>query len=135
MAINCKIFYLSGCTEGKWLNPSIYFDLINSYRSLIFTIWISSLTSSLCSSQVSWCKFEVVVDCPKDIGVSTSSKLTVEIPPVTVAAINLKTIINEKHNVNEIISASVIFCHKAKVCYKVLVAQLNLLWLLTCYCL
>lgn len=38
-----------------------------------------------------------------------------EIPPVIVTAINLKTIINEKHGANEIVSASVICCHKAKV--------------------
>lgn len=38
-----------------------------------------------------------------------------EIPPVVVTAVNLKTIINEKQNVNEIVSASVICCHKAKI--------------------
>lgn len=65
--------------------------------------------------QVSWCKFEVIVDSPKDIRVSTSSMTAVEIPPVVVAAVNLKTVINEKQNVNEIVSASVICCHKAKV--------------------
>lgn len=65
--------------------------------------------------QVSWCKFEVTIDFPKEIQVSTSSKNTSEIPPVVVTAINLKTIINEKQNVNEIVSASVICCHRAKV--------------------
>ncbi|KAL6536824.1 hypothetical protein OROHE_012408 [Orobanche hederae] len=57
----------------------------------------------------------VMVDFSKDIQVSTSSKSISEIPPVVVTAINLKTIINEKHNVNEIVSASVIYCHKAKM--------------------
>ena len=64
---------------------------------------------------MSWCKFEVFVDSPKDIQVLTSSKNIVEIPPVVVTAINLKTITNEKQNLNEIVSASVICCHKAKV--------------------
>ncbi|KAL6575909.1 hypothetical protein OROHE_000082 [Orobanche hederae] len=58
---------------------------------------------------------QVMVDFSKDIQVSTSSKSIYEIPPVVVTAINLKTIINEKHNVNEIVSASVICCHKAKM--------------------
>lgn len=62
---------------------------------------------------MSWCKFEVNIDSPKDIQVSTSLKN--EDPPVVVTAISLKTIINEKQNVNEIVSASVICCHKAKV--------------------
>lgn len=64
--------------------------------------------------QVSWCKFEVAVDCPKDVSVLTASS-SLEVPPVVVAAVNLKTIINEKHNVHEIVSASVICCHRVKV--------------------
>ncbi|XP_062101961.1 DNA polymerase alpha catalytic subunit [Humulus lupulus] len=79
--------------------------------------WLSIAKFSACPApqRVSWCKFEVIVDSPKDIGVSTSSKITGEIPPVVVAAINLKTIINEKQNVNEIVSASVICCNRAKI--------------------
>ncbi|XP_072964180.1 DNA polymerase alpha catalytic subunit [Typha angustifolia] len=75
---------------------------------------ISKFASCSLSQRVSWCKFEVIVDCPKDISVCTSKTL-LEVPTVIVAAINLKTIINEKHNVNEIVSASVICCHRAKV--------------------
>ncbi|KAK1300169.1 DNA polymerase alpha catalytic subunit [Acorus calamus] len=62
--------------------------------------------------KVSWCKYEVTVDCSKDVHL-LSSKAPLEIPPVTVAAINLKTIINA--NVNEIVSASIICCQKAKI--------------------
>ncbi|GFP88223.1 DNA polymerase alpha catalytic subunit [Phtheirospermum japonicum] len=76
---------------------------------------ISKFSSNAAAQRVSWCKFEVTVDFPKDIQVSTSSKNISEIPPVVVTAINLKTIINEKQNVNEIVSASVICCHKAKI--------------------
>ncbi|KAL1354676.1 hypothetical protein HN51_006736 [Arachis hypogaea] len=64
---------------------------------------------------VSWCKFEVIVDSPKDIRVSTSSKISFEIPPVVVTAINLKTTINEKQNVNEIVSASIVCCNMVKI--------------------
>lgn len=67
---------------------------------------------------MSWCKFEIAVDCPKDIQVSTSTKNTAEIPPVIVTTINLKTIVNEKQNVNEIVSASIITCNKVKVCLR-----------------
>ncbi|KAL2520250.1 DNA polymerase alpha catalytic subunit [Forsythia ovata] len=79
--------------------------------------WLSISNFSSCPApqRVSWCKFEVTVDCPKDIKVPTSLTNTSEIPPVVVTAINLKTIINEKHNVNEIASASVVCCHKVKV--------------------
>ncbi|XP_059643252.1 DNA polymerase alpha catalytic subunit [Cornus florida] len=79
--------------------------------------WLSVSKFSGCPApqRVSWCKFEVIVNSPKDIQISTSSKNTAEIPPVVVTAINLKTIINEKQNVNEIVSTSVICCHKAKI--------------------
>ncbi|KAL9263704.1 DNA polymerase alpha catalytic subunit-like protein [Drosera capensis] len=79
--------------------------------------WLSVSKFSSCPSnqKVSWCKFEITVDCPKDIQASTSSRITAEIPPVVVTAINLKTVINGKQNVNEIISASIISCTKAKI--------------------
>ncbi|KAK8687216.1 hypothetical protein V6N13_086043 [Hibiscus sabdariffa] len=79
--------------------------------------WLSVSKYSTCPGpqRVSWCKYEIVVDSPKDIRVSTSSKKTTEIPPVVVSAINLKTIINERQNVNEVVSASVICCHRAKI--------------------
>ena len=64
--------------------------------------------------QVSWCKFEITVDSPKDVCSSTSKTLP-EIPSVIVTAINLKTMSSEKHNSNEIVSASIICCHQTKV--------------------
>ncbi|XP_074303278.1 DNA polymerase alpha catalytic subunit-like isoform X1 [Silene latifolia] len=78
--------------------------------------WLSiSKFSSSSNQRVSWCKFEVTVECPKEIKVSTSTKNTAEIPPVIVTAINLKTIVNEKNNANEVISASIISCSGAKI--------------------
>ncbi|KAL5754943.1 hypothetical protein ACOSP7_023163 [Xanthoceras sorbifolium] len=79
--------------------------------------WLSVSNFSSCPApqRVSWCKFEIIVDSSKDVRVSSSSKNAIEIPPVIVTAINLKTIINEKQDVNEIVSASVITCHKAKI--------------------
>ncbi|XBI20461.1 hypothetical protein VPH35_061752 [Triticum aestivum] len=78
--------------------------------------WLSISKFLACPStqRVSWCKFEVTVDSPKDISVLMAST-TLEVPPVVVAAVNLKTIINEKHNVHEIVSASVICCHQVKI--------------------
>ncbi|KAK3013484.1 hypothetical protein RJ639_010303, partial [Escallonia herrerae] len=76
---------------------------------------ISKFTSCPAPQRISWCRFEVTIDSPSDIQVSTNSKHTAEIPPVVVTAINLKTIINDKQNINEIVSASVICCHKTKI--------------------
>ncbi|KAJ0041257.1 hypothetical protein Pint_28022 [Pistacia integerrima] len=79
--------------------------------------WLSVSKFSTCPApqRVSWCKFEITIDSSKDIRVSSSSKNVLETPPVIVTAINLKTIVNEKQDVNEIVSASVISCLKAKI--------------------
>ncbi|KAK7406532.1 hypothetical protein VNO78_08159 [Psophocarpus tetragonolobus] len=76
---------------------------------------VSNFSTSSASQRVSWCKFEVTVDSPKLIKSSPPSKITSKIPPVVVAAINLKTIINEKQNINEIVSASVVCCNMVKI--------------------
>ncbi|KAG2375982.1 DNA polymerase alpha catalytic subunit [Vigna angularis] len=76
---------------------------------------VSKFATSSSSRRVSWCKFEVTVDSPKHIKTSAPSKITYNIPPVVVAAINLKTTINEKQNINEIVSASVVCCNMVKI--------------------
>ncbi|KAL6524277.1 hypothetical protein OROGR_016711 [Orobanche gracilis] len=76
--------------------------------------WLSISKFVPCQSQVSWCKTEIVVDCPKDIHVLSSPKNIEEIPPLVATAITLKTAISKKHG-NEIVSASVICCHEAKI--------------------
>ncbi|OMO56655.1 DNA-directed DNA polymerase, family B, pol2 [Corchorus capsularis] len=79
--------------------------------------WLSISKFSTCPApqRVSWCKFEIGVNSPKDIKIASSSKNTMEIPPVVVSAVNLKTVINERQNVNEVVSASIISCSRAKI--------------------
>lgn len=67
------------------------------------------------SSQISWCKIEVNVEDPKDLMVALPGKGPSGIPPLTVASLNLKTVINYKLNVNEIASVSVVYCKRVKV--------------------
>jgi len=81
--------------------------------------WLSISNAVCCpsSSRISWCKFEAIVGSPKEIKLAGSVNIPQEIPPLVVAAINLKTIINDKHNVNEIASVCVVCCHKTKIDY------------------
>ncbi|KAK2967591.1 hypothetical protein RJ640_030462 [Escallonia rubra] len=92
-------------------------ELLLIKRKIKGPSWLSISKFSSCPvpQRISWCRFEVTIDSPSDIQVSTNSKHTAEIPPVVVTAINLKTIINDKQNINEIVSASVICCHKTKI--------------------
>ena len=64
--------------------------------------------------QVSWCKFEVTVESSKVITVLVPEGKVVH-PPAVVTAINLKTIVNETQNISEIVSASLLCFHNAKV--------------------
>lgn len=92
-------------------------ELLLIKRKIKGPSWLSISKFSSCpaSQRVSWCKFEVIVDSPKDVQTSTSSSKTLEIPSMIVTAIHIKTIINERQNVNEIVSASVICCQRAKI--------------------
>ncbi|EFJ08369.1 hypothetical protein SELMODRAFT_428950 [Selaginella moellendorffii] len=62
-----------------------------------------------------WCKVEVSVDSPKDVANISTLKPVSEIPRLIVAIICLKTVVNQKQNLNEIVSASVVFCERVKV--------------------
>lgn len=111
MAAAFKLFFPPYFSKGE-------LSMANT-SSNVFSCLFNSLGQYLIIAlhlQVSWCKFEVIVDSPKDIRISTSSKSSFEIPPVVVTAINLKTIINEKQNLNEIVSASIVCCRRVKVC-------------------
>ncbi|KAI4326084.1 hypothetical protein MLD38_031432 [Melastoma candidum] len=92
-------------------------ELLLVKRKIKGPSWLSISNFSSCANpqRVSWCKFEVTVESPKDLRISASTKFSAEIPPVVVTAINLKTIANDKNNVNEIVSASIIRCQKAKI--------------------
>ncbi|CAM6094149.1 unnamed protein product [Calypogeia fissa] len=78
--------------------------------------WLTISKPSRCpsSSQVSWCKLETNLESPKDIIVSPAGKVPAEIPQRVVAALNLKTVINHKDNINEIASASVVYSRRVK---------------------
>jgi hypothetical protein len=70
---------------------------------------------------------EVNVEDPKDLMVAASGKGPSGIPLLTVASLNLKTVINHKHNVNEIASISVVYCKRVKVCTRMKFSVLGIL--------
>ncbi|CAH8335889.1 unnamed protein product [Eruca vesicaria subsp. sativa] len=85
-------------------------------RKIMGPSWlkISNFSTNSPSQRVSWCKFEVTVESPKVITVLVSGEKVVH-PPAVVTAINLKTIVNAKQNISEIVSASVLCFHNAKI--------------------
>ncbi|KFK28387.1 hypothetical protein AALP_AA8G508400 [Arabis alpina] len=85
-------------------------------RKIMGPSWLRISNFSTCSptQQVSWCQFEITVESPKEITVLGQGEKVVH-PPAVVTAINLKTIVNEKQNISEIVSASVLCFHNAKI--------------------
>lgn len=47
-----------------------------------------------CDAQVSWCKLEVELASPKNIITASAESQNQEVPPLVVAALNLKTRFN-----------------------------------------
>lgn len=115
MVVGISFFFFSSCSAGE----------VNLYCLLPLRCFLSCSTyNHWLLTQVSWCKFEFTINSPKAIGMPLSSKYMIEIPPMVVTAINLKTIMNEKQNAHEIVSASIICCQKAKVLSDPLLALL-----------
>jgi DNA polymerase alpha subunit A len=80
--------------------------------------WIALHGASLISSgqQQSWCKLEVnMTGGHKSVRPPASSGVTRDAPALTVAALNLKTVVNHRANVNEIASASIVYMRDVRV--------------------
>ncbi|KAJ4871327.1 DNA polymerase alpha catalytic subunit [Raphanus sativus] len=111
--------YKSCCVVVKNMQRCVYAipnemasGLKNEISQQLLRLDVSNYSMALV--KVSWCKFEVTVESPKAITVLVPEEKVVHPPPAVVTAINLKTIVNEKHNITEIVSASVLCFHNAK---------------------
>eukprot|EP00897_Mesotaenium_endlicherianum_P001393 jgi/Mesen1/1281/ME000013S00772 len=102
-------------------------ELLLIKRKLMGPCWlsISSPLRVAGSSQISHCKLEVCVGSSKDICVATSGKEARDPPPLVVAALNLKTVINHRQNMNEVAVASVVYCQGVKVDRPMAMAEWN----------
>lgn len=76
---------------------------------------LSNCQLSSASSQVSHCKLEVAVLSPKDVVFHKTGGKRDTVPPVTVASLNLKTVINYQRNVHEVAAISVIYSKSVRV--------------------
>ena len=95
--------------------PSLEHLVIKS--RLMGPSWISIHGAQLVSSgqQKSWCKLEVAVDRGHKSVRQPATALPHRDPPtLTVAALNLKTVVNHRANVNEIASASVVYARNVR---------------------
>lgn len=60
---------------------------------------------------------EITVDDPKCVNplVDASGNRPLDVPPLVVLSLSLRTIMNEKKNVNEIVAASALVCNQVQI--------------------
>ncbi|RCH81402.1 DNA polymerase alpha catalytic subunit, partial [Rhizopus azygosporus] len=70
-----------------------------------------------CWLDETWCKVEITVDDPKTVNplVDETGNRPINIPPLTVMSLCLRTILNSKKNTNEIIAASALVCNQVQI--------------------
>ena len=97
-AISAAFCLMSACSWSP--------GTVHDYNILCTSPWIDG-------AQVSWCKLEVTLESPKAVLVSGSNDRAP--PPLTVAAINLKTHVNGSSNSSAIVAASVVHLSRVRV--------------------
>jgi DNA polymerase alpha subunit A len=67
--------------------------------------------------QETWSKIEISVEDPKTVNpfVDEAGNRPTNIPPLVVMSLSLRTIMNDKKNVNEIVAASALVCDQVQI--------------------
>jgi DNA polymerase alpha subunit A len=85
-------------------------------RKIMGPCWLKIKNVSLEERNVSWCKFELSVQDLKSIEVSQGDERGVKTPPgLVVMSLNLRTIMDMKKSVNEIVCASALVLKDGKI--------------------
>ena len=82
-------------------------------RKLMGPCWIRIKNPAACGAPLTWCKFELQVNTPKDISRLDLVETGVNRPPppIVTMSLKLKTIVNPKTHKSEVVSVSAL-CHK-----------------------
>ena len=78
--------------------------------------------------QISWCKLEVTVSDPKDINPfpETDHDAPKDTPPLTVMSLSVRTIVNHRENLREIVCASARTWHNSSSLSRLMVNKLTI---------
>ncbi|EMD39179.1 hypothetical protein CERSUDRAFT_112852 [Gelatoporia subvermispora B] len=84
------------------------FELLVLKRKIMGPCWLQIKKPVLDTKGVSWCKVEAVVSDPKDINPFSDSdpQAPKGLPPLTVMSLSIRTIVNHKANIREIVCAT-----------------------------
>lgn len=84
------------------------FELLVLKRKIMGPCWLQIKQPHVEYKGVSWCKFEVTVTDPKDINPFPETDLNAprDTPPLTIASLSIRTIVNHQENIREIVCAT-----------------------------
>ncbi|KAH9967412.1 DNA polymerase alpha catalytic subunit [Russula dissimulans] len=84
------------------------FELLVLKRKIMGPCWLQIKKPHVEYKGVSWCKFEVTVTDPKDINpfAETDKNAPRDIPPLTIASLSIRTVVNHQENIREIVCAT-----------------------------
>ncbi|GBB91734.1 hypothetical protein RclHR1_01910018 [Rhizophagus clarus] len=89
-------------------------ELLILKRKIKGPCWLEIKDAIVETSRISWCKLELVVDDPKKISILKESNFSepIKSPSLTTMSLSLRTVMNHKKQVNEIVAFSVRFYPK-----------------------
>ncbi|OJT03335.1 DNA polymerase alpha catalytic subunit [Trametes pubescens] len=84
------------------------FELLVLKRKIMGPCWLQVKHPEIDNKGVSWCKVEATVSDPKDINPfpEMDSDAPREMPPLTVVSLSMRTIVNHRENIREIVCAT-----------------------------
>ncbi|KAI0676013.1 hypothetical protein C8Q78DRAFT_963901 [Trametes maxima] len=84
------------------------FELLVLKRKIMGPCWLRVQRPEIDNKGVSWCKVEATVSDPKDINpfAETDPDAPKEMPPLTIVSLSLRTIVNHRENIREIVCAT-----------------------------
>ncbi|TBU30600.1 DNA polymerase alpha catalytic subunit [Dichomitus squalens] len=84
------------------------FELMVLKRKIMGPCWLQIKHPEIDNKGVSWCKVEATVSDPKDINpfAETDDDAPKETPPLTIVSLSLRTVVNHRENIREIVCAT-----------------------------
>ncbi|KAG1054455.1 hypothetical protein G6F43_003533 [Rhizopus delemar] len=86
-------------------------------RDIMGPCWLDISGAQMSKTSETWCKVEVTVEDPKTVNplVDETGNRPIHVPPLIVMSLCLRTIMNSKKNVNEIVAASALVCNQVQI--------------------
>ncbi|KAI7905471.1 DNA polymerase family B-domain-containing protein [Cokeromyces recurvatus] len=86
-------------------------------RDIMGPCWLDIVDAKMSSTSETWCKAELIIEDPKKVNpvIDADGNRPTHVPPLVVMSLCLRTIMNSKKNVNEIVAASALVCDQVQI--------------------